>query len=176
MTVPTRHVRRKIASHAAIFDNYVLQNLVERMPNVNRPICIRRPVVQNKRLSVLVLLEHLVIQIRLVPARQTLRLVLRQPRLHLKRRLGQIHRMLVIWLFRSLFLFFLRHNPYFLYLLFLFFCALMIVAIFLMALMALMTNITRTLGSLFNMANTTRACKASIAKTRLSHVALHAFF
>ena len=99
MTVPTGHVGRKIPAHAAVLYDDVLQDFVQRVPDVNRTIGIGRAVVQNEGLGAFVALQHLVVQVELLPALQALGLVLRQPRLHLEGGARQVHRVFVIRLF-----------------------------------------------------------------------------
>ena len=55
MTIPSRNVGCEIAALRMGLVYEILQNLVERMPQVNRAIGIGRPIVQDERTSVLVL-------------------------------------------------------------------------------------------------------------------------
>ncbi len=61
------------------------------MADVNGSVGIRRAVVKNEGLAVLVLLEHAMVQILLFPLLKTLRLVLRQVAAHGEVGLGKIH-------------------------------------------------------------------------------------
>lgn len=69
----------------------ILQDLVERMPQVNRAIGIRRAIVQDERTSVLVLFEHLMVNVDVVPKLEASRLILREVASHRKISFGQIH-------------------------------------------------------------------------------------
>src|SRR6185369_16425034 len=47
VTVPARHVRGMKPLHPLAFEDYVLEDLVQRVPNVNMTVCIRRAVMQD---------------------------------------------------------------------------------------------------------------------------------
>ena len=91
MTIPSRNVRREIAALRMGLVHEILQDLVERMPQVNRAIGIRRAIVQDERTSVLVLFEHLMVNVDVVPKLKTGRLILREIASHRKISFGQIH-------------------------------------------------------------------------------------
>ena len=95
MAVPAGNVGRVVAALRVAFVHKVLQNLVECMADVDRSVRVRRAVVQNEGLTVLVLLQDLMVDILLRPLRQALWLVLGQVCAHGKVGLRQVHRVLV---------------------------------------------------------------------------------
>ena len=91
MAVPTRNIRSIEAALSMAFDNEVLQDLVEGVANVDGAVGIRRTIMQNTRLAVLILLENLPIQVLLFPLGQTLGLPRREVSLHREIGLGKVH-------------------------------------------------------------------------------------
>ncbi len=91
MAVPTGDIRSIEAALSMAFDNEVLQDLVEGVANVDGAVGIRRTIMQNERLAVLVLLENLPIQVLLFPLGQTLGLPGREVSLHREIGLGKVH-------------------------------------------------------------------------------------
>ena len=83
-----------------ILDDDVLERLVERMADVNGSVGIRRSVMQDEGLMPLIMGEHLVVEVHVLPLLETLRLMLGQTRLHLEGSLGEVHRVLVVWRIR----------------------------------------------------------------------------
>src|SRR5581483_4831616 len=90
VAIPSRHVRRVMASHAPGLYDHVLQNFVQAGSQVNRTCRIRRSVMQHKQRLAPARRENPLVHAGLVPFRKLLRLVLRQARLHRKIRLGQV--------------------------------------------------------------------------------------
>ena len=91
VAIPTGDVGSEVTALRVAFDDEVLEDLVERMADVNGSVGIRWAVMKNEGLSVLVLLEHAMIQILLFPFLKTLRLVLRQVAAHGEVSPGKIH-------------------------------------------------------------------------------------
>ena len=77
------------------FVHEVLDDLVEGMPDMDGAVGVRRAVVQDERLAVLVLLEHRFVDVLLLPFLQALRLGRGQVTAHREIRLREIHRVLV---------------------------------------------------------------------------------
>ena len=100
VAIPTRHVRRVEARHGLRLHDEVLQDFVERRAQVNAPVGIRRPVVQNVARPAGCDAANLVIQPLLLPPRQRLRLGLRQVGLHREGRLRQIDGLLEVYALR----------------------------------------------------------------------------
>ena len=73
----------------------VLEDLVEGVPDVDGAVRVRRAVMQDEGLAVLVLLEHLLVDMLFLPFGQPLRLVLGQVRPHREVGLGEVHRLFV---------------------------------------------------------------------------------
>jgi len=82
MAVPARHVRRIEAGQGLGTDDHVLEDLVDRMTDVNAAVGVRRTVVQDELWTVLANLTQLLVQANAVPALQSLRLALGQAGLH----------------------------------------------------------------------------------------------
>ncbi len=68
--IPPRHIRRIITGHGFIFDDYVLQYLIQGVADVNVPVGIRRPVMQYKSGPAGVFVLHLFINPGLFPVIQ----------------------------------------------------------------------------------------------------------
>ena len=89
VTVPARHVIGIEAEHLLAARHHVLQDLVDRVPDMDVAVGIRRAVMQDEFHAALRRLAHLLVETLLLPARQQLRLALRQPGAHRKIRLRQ---------------------------------------------------------------------------------------
>lgn len=96
VAVPTGHVRGLITLHGLVAVDHVLGDLVHRVTQVDRAVGVGRTVVQDELLVALVLLEHELVHVVLLPALETLRLALRQGRPHGELGLGQVHGLLVL--------------------------------------------------------------------------------
>ena len=95
VAIPAGHVRREEAALRVGLVHEVLEDLVEGVADVDGAVGVRGAVVQDERLAVLVLLEHLLVDALFLPLGQPLRLVLGQVRPHREVGLGQVHRFLV---------------------------------------------------------------------------------
>ena len=84
MAIPSRHVRRVMPSHALGFDDHVFQNLIQSGAQMNRSRRIRRPVMQHKKRLALARCKNALVQMRFLPGRKLLRLVLRKAGFHRK--------------------------------------------------------------------------------------------
>ena len=82
MAVPTRDIRRVEARQGLGAQDHVLENLVQRMTDVNRAVGIRRAVVQDEFRTILANFAQLSVQANTVPALQDLRFALWQAGLH----------------------------------------------------------------------------------------------
>ncbi len=82
MTVPTRHIGGIEARQGLGTQDHVLENLVDRMTDVNIAVGVRRTVVQDELGTILANLAQLLVQANAVPALQSLRLALGQAGLH----------------------------------------------------------------------------------------------
>ena len=82
MAVPTRNIRRVETRKGFRTDDHVLENLVQRMTDVNRAVGVRRAVVQNEFRTILANFAQLSVQANTVPALQDLRFALWQAGLH----------------------------------------------------------------------------------------------
>ena len=95
VAIPTGHIGREIAALRMAFVHEVLDDLVEGMPDMDGAVGVRRAVMQDERLAVLVLLEHRFVDMLLLPFLQALRLGCGQVAAHREIRLREIHRVLV---------------------------------------------------------------------------------
>ena len=95
VAVPTRHVRGEVAALGVAFVHEVLQHLVEGMADVDGAVGVRRAIVQDEGLAVLVLLENLFVDVLLLPLLKPFRLGCRQVASHREIRLREIHGVLV---------------------------------------------------------------------------------
>ena len=89
VAVPARHVVGIEAEHALRADDQVLQDLVERMADMDVAVGIGRAVVQHEARTALLDLAQALVELVLVPALQELRLALRQAGPHGELGLGQ---------------------------------------------------------------------------------------
>src|SRR5437773_4546532 len=76
VAVPPRHVGGEAPAHRAVLHNEVLQDLVERVADVDVAVGVRRPVVQDEAGTTGVGLEQLLVESQLGPAPEDLRLAL----------------------------------------------------------------------------------------------------
>src|SRR5471032_726289 len=82
VAVPARDIRRVETRKGFRANDHVLENLVQRMTDVNSAVGIRRAVVQDELRTILANLAQLLVQANAVPALQNLRLALGQAGLH----------------------------------------------------------------------------------------------
>src|SRR5450830_1423977 len=82
VAVPARDIRRVETRKGLRADDHVLENLVQRMTDVNRAVGVRRAVVQDEFRTILANLAQLSVQANTVPALQDLRFALWQAGLH----------------------------------------------------------------------------------------------
>ena len=94
VAVPARHVVRVVAGHLVALDDDVLQDLVDRMTDMDVVVCIRWAVVQDPLRSTDRRRADPVVDALLVPFADPVRFALRQIPAHRKRRVGQIQRVL----------------------------------------------------------------------------------
>ena len=95
VAVPTRHIRGEVTALGMAFVHEVLQHLVEGVADVDGAVGVRRAVVQDEGLAVLVLLENLFVDVLLLPLLKPFRLGCRQVASHREIRLREIHGVLV---------------------------------------------------------------------------------
>jgi len=100
MAVPARHVVGIEAEHLLASRHHILKNFIERMTNVDVAVGVRRTVMKDKARPALRLGAQPRVEAELLPARQNLGLLLRQPGAHRKTRLGEKQRLAVIARFR----------------------------------------------------------------------------
>src|SRR4029453_6954814 len=96
MTVPSRHVVGIEPQHLLATRDHVLENLVQRMPDMDVAVRVGRPVVENELLASFRRRAELRVKIIFLPARQDLRLALRQAGAHGKVSLRQKQRFRII--------------------------------------------------------------------------------
>ena len=94
VTIPARHVAAVLAHHLLRADHHVLEDLVERVADMQMPVGIGRPVMQHEGRPPL-LLAQLLIDPDRVPPRQPIRLAFGQARPHRKIGLRQEQRVFV---------------------------------------------------------------------------------
>ena len=95
MAVPARNVGSVIAAHRLVIHDEVFEDLVEGVADMDGAVGIRRAIVQDEGLVVLVLFQHLGVDIDIVPILKALRFVLGQVRAHREVGARQIHGLLV---------------------------------------------------------------------------------
>ncbi len=98
VAVPARDVGRIESRHRPALDDQVLQDLVERMPDVDVGVGVGRTVMQHEARSSRAGLPNGLVDLVLLPLADPARLALREIAAHRKRRVGQIERRLVIGL------------------------------------------------------------------------------
>ena len=96
VAVPARHVVRVKAEHLLAARHHVLQDLVERVPDMDVAVGVRRAVVQDEFLAALRLRAQLLVEVALLPALEDFRLALRQPGAHREFRLRQEQRLGIV--------------------------------------------------------------------------------
>ena len=89
VAVPARHVIRIEAEHLLASRHHVLEDLIEGMADVDVAVGIGRPVMKDEFRATARGCTQALIKVELLPAREYLRLLLRQPRAHGKIGLGQ---------------------------------------------------------------------------------------
>ena len=104
VAVPAGHVGSVVAAHALVFDDDVLEHLVEGVADVDGAVGVRGAVVQDEGGVVLVGLEDLGVEVHLLPLLEALGLALGQAGLHLEAGLREVHGVLVIGFVRHLYL------------------------------------------------------------------------
>ncbi|CEG09334.1 hypothetical protein BN961_02759 [Afipia felis] len=87
VAVPARHVVGIVAEHLLALGHKVLEDLIERVADMDVAVGVGRPIMQHEFRTVLGLLAQPLVQADLVPARQEVRLALRQARAHREVRL-----------------------------------------------------------------------------------------
>ena len=80
--IPARHVRHVVAAHRLVLDDEILQRLVERVGDVDRPVGVGRPVVEHEGTAVLVALQHFFVNPVPFPELDRFRFFLRQAGAH----------------------------------------------------------------------------------------------
>ena len=100
VAVPARHIRRIETGQGLGADNHVLENLVQRMTDVDLAVGIGRAVVQDELRTILANLAQLTVQANTVPALQDLRFALRQAGLHGEGGVRKVKRGFVVGHFR----------------------------------------------------------------------------
>ena len=96
VAVPSRDVRRETPAHRAVLHDHVLQDLVQRVADVDVAVGVRRSVVQDEARAPGVRLEKLVVEAHRLPAAENLGLPLREIRAHRELRTRQVERLAVI--------------------------------------------------------------------------------
>ena len=96
VAVPARHVIGVVAEHLVRADDHVLQDLVQPRADMDVGVRVGRAVVQDVFLAALRLFPLAAVEVELFPARQDLRLLLRQPGAHGEVGLGQKQRLGVV--------------------------------------------------------------------------------
>ena len=96
VAVPARHVGRVVAVQVARLDDDVLEDLVDRMAQVDLAVGVRRAVVQHEQRPPLGVLAKLRVDALLFPARQDARLALGQVAAHREFRCRQVEGSFVV--------------------------------------------------------------------------------
>ena len=107
--VPAGNVRRLIAAHIFLADDEVLEHLVERGAQMDVAVGVRGAVVQNIERLALVVFDHLVVQLFILPVLHPARFALRQRAAHVELGGWQVQGFVVIlshFLFLSSILYF----------------------------------------------------------------------
>ena len=95
VAVPARHVARVEAGHVAALDDDVLEDLVDRVADVDVAVGVRRPVVQHEHRAALRGLADALVDAFVLPLLRPLRFALRQVAAHRERRVRQVQRVAV---------------------------------------------------------------------------------
>ena len=93
VAVPTRNIVRVKAEHLLAACHEILQNLVQRVADMNIAVRVWRAVMQHETRATGGCLTEAFIEVDLRPARQNFRLALRQARAHRKIGLGEKKRL-----------------------------------------------------------------------------------
>ena len=96
VAVPAGDVLGPGAGHPAIFDDDILQKLVEGMPDVDVPVRVGGAVMEDELRVTPASLDHPVVQLLRFPAGEDFRLALRQVRAHRKSGLREVQRGFVV--------------------------------------------------------------------------------
>ena len=96
VTIPARHIGRIVTAESPGFDDDVLENLVDRMADVDVAVGIGRSVMQNIFRPAAPLLAQLAVEIDFLPMLQDLRLARCKAGLHGEIRLREIQRVLIV--------------------------------------------------------------------------------
>jgi len=96
VTVPTRHVHGVVTEHRPRLDDEILQDLVERRPQVDVSVGVGRAVMENPQGPLRGGLANAGVDVHLLPLLEHLRLELGQVGLHRERGLGKVERVLVV--------------------------------------------------------------------------------
>ena len=96
VAVPARHIGCIKTHEPAGFDDHILENLVDRMTDVNAAVGIGRTVVKNELFTTCPLLPQVAVNIHFLPAPEHLRLSLGQVATHGESCFGQVQGMLVV--------------------------------------------------------------------------------
>ena len=96
MAIPAGHIGRIVAVERARLDDDVLEDLVDGMAQVDRPIGVGRSVRQHERRPAFDRIADLLIQADALPGRQHRGLAVRQVCLHGKSRARQVDRIFIV--------------------------------------------------------------------------------
>ena len=96
VAIPARHIRRAKAGHRFRFHDEILEDFVERGAHVDVAIGERRPVMQDEELRLGARRLNPLVEPRLLPRLEHLRLARGEVCLHRKIRFRQVERLLVI--------------------------------------------------------------------------------
>jgi hypothetical protein len=100
VAIPARHVRRVEARQRAALDDDVLQDLVDRVTDVDRRVRVRRPVVQDEARPSGGGLADRAVDVALLPLAHPAGLALGEIAAHRERRVRQVERGLPVGLGR----------------------------------------------------------------------------
>ena len=96
MAIPTGHVRRVEAGEPSALDDDVLQDLVDRVADVDVAVRVRRAVVQDESRAAFRGRANRLVDLALLPIPDPARFPPREIAAHWKRRVGEIERGLVV--------------------------------------------------------------------------------
>ena len=96
VAIPARHVGRIEAHETAGFNDHILQNLVDRVTNVNVAVGVGRAIVEDELFTPFTLLAQVGVYIKILPALEHFRLAYGQAGFHLKVSFRQVQGMLVV--------------------------------------------------------------------------------
>jgi hypothetical protein len=95
--VPARPVRRAEAGHRLVLDDDVLEDLVERVADVDGAVGVRRPVVEQEQRRTLAAREHALVEVFALPDRQHAGLALGQVGPHREVRRRKLEGLFVVF-------------------------------------------------------------------------------